>query len=142
MLRVEPEILANYVATGQVKLAFHHVLDHGNSALLHQAAECAAEQAPAAFWSMHDLLFEHQNDLFRADSATVAGLATGIGLDGPALQSCVDSGRYAEKVQRMDQARRAAGIRLRPSFDINGAVYEGAQPFPNFVAVIGGILGQ
>ena len=142
MLRVEPELLTTYVATGQVKLAYHHVLDHGNSAMLHQAAECAGEQEPLAFWQMHDVLFENQSSLFRADSAAVAALATGIGLDGAALQACVDSGRYAEKVQRMDTARRDAGIRLRPSFDINGQVFAGAQPFPNFVAVIGGILGE
>ena len=134
--------MADYVAAGQVKLAFHHVLDHGNSALLHQAVECAGEQSPLAFWQMHTVLFENQNDLFQADSTAVASLAAGIGLDGPALQSCVDSGRYADKVQRMDQARRDMGIRLRPSFDINGALYEGAQPFPNFVAVISGILGE
>ena len=142
MLRVEPQLIANYVATGDVKLTFHPMLDHGNSALLHQAAECAGEQDPLAFWQLHGVLFENQGDLFRADSSAVAVLATGIGLDGPALQSCVDSGRYAEKVQRMDDARQDMGIRLRPSFDINGQVYPGAQPFPNFVSVIDGILGN
>ena len=42
----------------------------------------------------------------------------------------------------MDQERRAAGIRLRPSFDVNGQIVQGAIPYDSFVQLFDQLLVQ
>jgi protein-disulfide isomerase len=137
VLRVEPEIEAAYVASGQVKLAFHPILDHGEASQRAQiAAECAGAQSPAAFWQMHDLLFERQGDVWSADVALLSGWAGELGLVPATFEACMADPAIADKVVRMEQARRDAGIRQRPSFDINGKLYAGALPLPGFQQAI------
>ncbi len=137
MLRVEPEIIRSYVASGEVQLAFHHVLDHGNASVLaHRAAECAGAQDAFAFWRLHDLLFERQDQLWQADVATLAALAGEAGVDTAAFTACMEDPAIADKVTRMDQERRDRGIRLRPSFDVNGQLIEGGIPYEAFQQVL------
>lgn len=143
MLRVEPEIQANYVADGRVQMAFHHVLDLGPGSLLGSSAvECAAQQNPATYWQLRNLLFERQSDLFRADAATVVTWAGELGLDTAAMQSCMSDPAVAGKVQEMDAQRRAAGVRLRPTFEINGQRVEGAAPYAALAATLDEALAQ
>ena len=138
MLRVEPEIKAAYVATGQVSLAFSPMLDHGEASLLaHRTVECAGAQSPLGYWQMHDLLFERQGDLWQATPDLLSDWAAEIGLDRAALRACLDDPAITNKVTRMDEVRRAAGVRQRPSFDINGRLVEGALPFSGFEQVFG-----
>ncbi|MCB0116795.1 MAG: thioredoxin domain-containing protein [Caldilineaceae bacterium] len=132
-MRVEPEIVANFVAQGRVKLAFWHVLDHGTpSQVAHVAAECAGAQDPLSFWRMHDVLFERQGELWRDTATVVTGMAGELGLDTNAFAACLADPAVNEKVMRMDSERQAAGIRLRPSFDLNGRILPGSQPFETF----------
>lgn len=142
MLRVEPQIRAEYVAAGDVALAFHHVLDHGNSALLHQAVECAGAQAPRAYWELHDLLFENQNSLWRAGVDDIVALAQPLALDGDSLATCLTQGQFAEKVTAMDGARRDRGIRSRPSFAVNDRIIQGAIPFTTFQVALDEAVGR
>lgn len=142
MLRVEPEIMQNEVAAGEVQVAFWHVLDHRQSAQAHQAAECAGRQSPLAFWQMHDTLFERQGELWNLENATLVGLAGELGLDIATFESCLGDQSIADKVARMDQERRAAGIRLRPSFDVNGQIIQGAIPYDSFVQLFDRLLVQ
>lgn len=136
MLRVEPEIKANYVADGRVSLAFSHVLDHGNaSRTAHQAAECAGIQEPLAFWKMHDLLFARQAELWNPTPELLIGWAVELGLDGDAIRDCLNDSTVADRVAHLDQARRDRGGRLRPSFDINGRLIEGALPYDRFTQI-------
>ena len=137
MLRVEPDIRTNYVAGGRVQLAFHHILDLGPGSLLGStAAECAGQQQPLAFWRMHDLLFERQGDLYAATAETVTGWAGELGLNAAAFQACLGDPAVAAKVQQMDEKRRSDGVRLRPTFDLNGQRIEGAAPYEVFAAAL------
>lgn len=141
MLRVEPDIRTHYVAGGRVQIAFHHILDLGpNSLLGSTAAECAGQQEPLAFWRMHDLLYERQPDLYAATAGTVAAWAGELGLDTAAFQACLDDPAVTAKVQRMDEQRRAAGVRLRPTFDVNGQRIEGAAPYAALAEILEGAL--
>lgn len=142
MLRVEPQIIQNYVATGQVQLVFWHVLDHGQSALAHQAAECAGQQSPLAFWRMHDTLFERQGELWNLENATLVSIAGELGLDTAAFESCLSDQSIIDKIARMDQQRKDAGIRLRPSFDVNGEIIQGAIPYESFAQLFDRLLVQ
>ncbi len=140
MLRVEPEIVQKYVAAGQVQLILWHVLDHGQSAQAHQAAECAGQQSPIAFWQMHDTLFERQGELWNLENATLVAFAGELGLDTASFESCLSDQSVIDKIARMDQERRAAGIRLRPSFDVNGQIIQGAIPYDSFAQLFDRLL--
>jgi protein-disulfide isomerase len=137
VLQVEPQIIATYVASGQVQLAFSHTLDFGApSQMASITAECAGQQDPLAFWQMHHLLFERQGQLWSASAETMRQFADELGLDGVTLGACLDDPAVAEKVIRMDQQRRERGLRTRPSFDLNGQIIQGAIPFATFAQVI------
>jgi protein-disulfide isomerase len=137
VLQVEPQLKSNYVADGQVRLAFWYIADYGEPSLLaHKTAECAGRQEPLAFWQMHDLLFERQGQLWNASNDTVVQFATELGLDSEALRLCLDDPAVSEKVTRLDQERRDQGIRTRPSFDVNGDLIQGAIPYQRFAQVL------
>ncbi len=141
MLRVEPELLANYVAKGLVSLAFSHVLDFGKpSKLASETAECAGKQNPLAFWKMHDLLFQRQDQLWTATPDLMVKFAKELGLDGDALESCLDEPEIVAKLTRMVEARSALGIRSRPSFALNGKIIQGSLPYQTFAQLLDGLL--
>ena len=141
MIGTEPQVRENYVKTGQVRIVFSPLLDLGpNSAQAAIAAACAGEQGQ--FWKMHDLLYNHQRELYGASRDTFQTLATELGLDRDQFNTCLAEQRYAGLVQSQDQARRELGIRTRPTFDINGQLLVGAQPFDSFKAILDPLLGQ
>jgi protein-disulfide isomerase/uncharacterized membrane protein len=73
------------------------------------AAEAARELGGSeAFWKMHDVLFEHQED---AKAGRWADLAQQAGLDGAAV---------AERVAKHASDRVAASIQLGMSLDLSG----------------------
>lgn len=110
--------------------------------MAHQAAECAGQQSPLAFWQMHDTIFERQGELWNLENATLVGLAGELGLETAAFESCLGDQSVADKVARMDQQRKDAGIRLRPSFDVNGQIIQGAVPFDSFAQLFDRLLVQ
>ncbi len=143
MLRVQPQLIDTFVASGEVKLAFLHLLDHGGSSeLASMASECAGAQDPGAFWVMHTHLFANQRALFGATADTYIGFAGELGLDAAAFGTCLNEGTYLEKVQAMDAIGKSAGIRQRPSFLINDQLVAGGVPFDAFTTIIQAELGQ
>ncbi len=125
-----------------MKLAFSPIVDLGQASLDSQvAARCAGEQSPLNFWQMHDVLFEKQRELFSVPAVDFyVEIATGLGMDGEALRACMTNPETTETVTRLDQERRDAGIRNRPSFDVNGRVISGGLMLDQFQFVIDGML--
>jgi protein-disulfide isomerase len=142
VLGTEPEIIETYVKTGQVKIVFNPMLDHGDLSLqAHQAAECAGEQG--RFWPMHDHLFFYQSRLFNEGPKEVSKeLAAELELDTEQFNTCMDEQRYAELVQSQDEHRRELGIRTRPTLDVNGQFIVGPQSFNSFQVTIDSKLAQ
>jgi protein-disulfide isomerase len=139
-VETEPKIVEAYVKTGRVKLIFRHILDYGSQSLLaSQAAECAGDQAK--FWEMHELLFQRQDAVFDANAAVYKGWAANdLKLEVRAFASCLDSGKYKGKVEGQHAAAKAAGVRFRPTFEINGKRYEGALTYEEFQKIFDAIL--
>jgi protein-disulfide isomerase len=94
---------------------------HPNTQLAAEAAEAAAAQG--AFWPMHDLLLQHQDELSPSD---LGRYASEIGLDlgrfWGELNRHEHVGRVAEDVATAD----ASGVAGTPSFFINGKRHQGA----------------
>jgi protein-disulfide isomerase len=150
-MTVEPEIIRDYVDTGQVRLVFRPVLDLGQgSAVGAEAAYCAGEQGAGHFWAMHDLLFERQRDLFSNPDlrALTKEFAAELGLDATAYADCIDRSVPGPEIVGQDQTRREAGIRQRPTFRISGPaqpegrLVPGAQSFATFRKLIAQAAAQ
>jgi len=70
-------------------------------------------------------------------------LASDMGLDIDQFQSCVDSGKYRQKVQDDYQAGVDAGVRGTPATFVNGQMVSGAVPYDQLkVAVDNALAGQ
>src|SRR4051812_37465121 len=95
---------------------------------VHPSAQTAAEAAEAAaaqgaFWPMHDLLLDNQDELTPRD---LEHHAAQLGLDTERMWDDVRRHRYAERVAEDVASADASGVAGTPSFFINGRRYEGA----------------
>lgn len=141
MLGTEPDVVANYVETGLVKVIFWPVLNHGDPSVYSTiTAECVGQQSEELFWDVHLLLFENQRDLWRADRDYYVQTAVAVGADQVTFEACYDSPDSLAQVQKLDEIRRQWGVFSQPTFDVNGRVFSGAQPFSVFEEVIEGAL--
>ncbi len=104
---------------------------HGDAHLAAQAAECAGEQGK--FWEYHQILFDNMQALKRQHLVEYASTA---GADADAFTTCLDSGKYAEVVDKDLADGAAVGMNGTPGFYINGEFLNGAQPFEAFQAII------
>lgn len=137
MLGTEPRIIERYIETGQVRLVFWPMLDHGDDSLnSHAAADCAGRQEPNAFWQLHDEFFANQNDLWGAGRDYFVNAAVAAGVDKATFEACYDSGEGHATVTAQDRLRRNEGIFSRPTFYIGDQILVGAQPFEVFEQVI------
>jgi Na+/H+ antiporter NhaA len=94
---------------------------------VHPWAQMAAEAAEAAgaqgaFWEMHDLLFDHQDEL---TPVSVARLADGLGLDGERLRKELRERIHAARVAIDVASADSSGVSGTPSFFINGRRHHG-----------------
>jgi protein-disulfide isomerase len=87
-----------------------------------EAAACAGKQGQ--FWSMHEILYEHQSDIFGAAGteqllALMKQFASQLdGLDQATFAQCMAQRATLPAVQASDQERRRRGIIVRPVFEI------------------------
>jgi protein-disulfide isomerase len=113
-----------------------------------EAGECADEQGK--FWEYHDLIFASQTALnqqletegLNGIVGTFKGYAGQLGLDTTAFNSCLDSSKFAQEVQKDYNDGVAAGVTGTPAFYINGQEVIGAQPLAAFQAAIDAALQQ
>lgn len=129
----EPKLIETYVQTGKVRLVYRHLLQLGDGSLrAAEAAECAGDQGK--FWQMHELLFERQEALYEPEQIeqTLTGLASELELNTATFGQCMESHTHREKIQAGYQAAQDAGIRSRPTFEINGERLIGGQSFSLF----------
>ncbi len=105
---------------------------HKNARKAGEASLCDDEQGK--FWQMHDAMFAEQKGLGGDGLKTIAAKIEG--LDTDAFGTCLDSGKYADAVQKDFEEGARAGVSSTPAFFINGRYLSGAQPFENFAEVI------
>src|SRR5512146_3027291 len=118
----------------QVRVVFRQFPLTGLHAYALKAAEaslCANEQGK--FWEMHDLLFQDQKRLAVAD---LKAKASTLGLDRKTFDSCLDSGRFVEQIQKDQREGTRLGISGTPALFVNGAPMEGAVPYETLAATI------
>src|ERR1041385_5066336 len=136
-----PVIREQLIAKGKVRWRYRDfpLPTHAYSRYAALAAQCAGEQGK--FWEMHDQLFT--NHQWAQAGKTPRGLfrdfARGIGLDLDKYDACMDSQRYAGRIQASVQEGEARGVKGTPSFFVNGRPYEGRSASDDFKALVDGL---
>jgi len=96
-----------------------------------EAAQCAREQGK--FWEYHDRLFGNQQAL---DVDSLKKYAVDTALDAAKFNACLDTAKYAERVQAQMEVGAGLGVNSTPAVFVNGRLLSGAQPYETFSAVI------
>ncbi|MDP2910514.1 MAG: DsbA family protein [bacterium] len=130
------KILSDY--PNQVRLVYKHfpLGFHPNSQKAAEASECADEQGK--FWEYHDKLFENQPAGYSLDK--FKQWAKDLGLNSGKFNDCLDSGKFAQKVQADFQEGSEKGVNGTPATFVNGQLISGALPYESFKQVIDSIL--
>jgi len=93
----------------------------------HEASESVAAQAgPHAFWAMHHLLYEHQQDAPDAlDDAHLAAYADDAGADPDQVLSDLEAGTFQPRVRADFFSGTRSGVNGTPTFFINEFRWDG-----------------
>jgi Na+/H+ antiporter NhaA len=131
--QAEP-VVRNLLTDNDIRYVWRHLplTDvHASAQLAAEAAEAAAAQD--AFWPMHDLLLQHQEDLRPKD---LVRYAAQLGLDSDQfhddLMRHVHAGRIAQDVESAD----LSGVSGTPTFFINDQRHYGAYDVETLKAAV------
>ena len=135
-----PGIKKDYIDTGKVKLVYRDFplsSIHPNAEPAAEAVECVREagKGDAAYFKMHDKIFENQQSL------SVDNLKSWAKQLGYNIDTCLDSGKFKSEVQKDIADGAAAGVQGTPTFFVNGKALVGAQPYSAFKQAIDSELG-
>ena len=132
------KILSEY--SGKVKWVFKHfpLRFHPNAQKAAEASECAAEQGK--FWEYHDKLFENFSQGYSLEK--FKQWAKDLGLNSGKFNDCLDSGKFAQKVQADYQEGIQKGVKGTPATFVNGRLVSGALPYEVFKQIIESLLNE
>lgn len=128
-------IKANYIDTGKVKYVirdFPLSSIHPLAQKAGEAAECVRDAAKndEAYFEYVDVVFEKQPQI------SLSNLKLWAQEQGYNIDSCLDSGKFANEVKKDFADGSAAGVGGTPSVFVNGKMIEGAQPYSVFEQAI------
>lgn len=131
----KPQLTTEYIDTGKVNLVFVDMAFLGrHSPIAAQASYCAEDQE--MYWDYHNLMYTLQEDRIDGGWASkdrLKAFAFTLGLDTELFNSCLDSGKYHQRVQFNTSQSRSFGVTGTPTFAIVHEDQElrigGAQPY-------------
>lgn len=132
-----------YIRTGQVSYVWVSYPNPGHARAWPaiEAAFCAG--AVGQFWSMHDLLFERQDEWTQVEDpfATFVGYAAELEIERESYADCLRNDRVAPLQVRDYQNVVRAGIGSTPYFILADSIsIRGAAPLENFQSAIDTLL--
>jgi len=90
------------------------------------AAACAQVQSDSLFWQVHDLFFQHQDEI---DSAKlpklIADFAVSAGAEGEGISRCIHSGGGVAAIAADRALAKTLNISVTPTVFINGERFNG-----------------
>ena len=133
----ESVLREKYIKTGKVKFIYRNFAFLGQESFwAANAARCAGEQGK--FWQYHDYLYNNQSGenqgAFSKDN--LKSFAAALGLDKEKFNSCLDSEKYTDLIQKETEAGGRSGVQGTPANFINGTLYPGALPAATFTQII------
>ena len=135
-------IVENYIDTGKANLIFVDLAFLGRDSPKAAAATyCAEEQGK--YWEYHTQLYNLQEgiDSGWANTQRLKDIAFSLNLDKELFESCLDSGKFAKRVQFNSNEAKKHGTTGTPTFIIIGSDGKqqklvGAQPYSVFQNVL------
>jgi protein-disulfide isomerase len=142
---VLPELMEQYVDSGELLYVIHPVADGDGSPSAQAAAavECAGQQGK--YWEMHDLLFEEQGTWTATDdpASDFSDYAASLDLGMDEFEECLDSDWASLRVLGSTALAAILGIGDAPAYLFNdGQMPRNLSTFDEFEATISSILGQ
>jgi Na+/H+ antiporter NhaA len=132
--QAEPVVRALLANFGDLRYVWRHLplADvHPNAALSAEAAEAADRQG--AFWPMHDLLLEHQQELRPVD---LVRYAAELGLDVDRFHEDLRRRAGAAQIAEDVDSAGSSGVAGTPTFFINGRRQYGAYDINTLTAAV------
>lgn len=128
-----PKIEDEYIKTGKVRFVASPFHLWPETAVLTEAALCAADQGK--FFEYGQKLFENQETIGLSQSG-LTDLAANVGLSRETFAQCLSNGAHRAEVENARQAAISQGVSSTPTFFINNRRVEGNQPYENFKQII------
>ena len=133
----EEGVIEAFPKTGKVRYEVHSMSFIGQESVdAAEAALCAADQNK--FWEMHNSIFANQNGenegAFAKDR--LKSIAASAGLDANTFNTCLDSGKYSDKVSQERTDGEQRGVNQTPTFFVNDKMYVGVQSATDFKRII------
>ena len=136
-----PKLKEKYIDTGKVKFVWKDLVIFGeDSLMLAQGAHCAGEQGK--FFELHNELFSEGPEKDSPAEIRLISLGQKLNLDMKKFSSCLNSGKYVEKINQSVQEAGEFGFSGTPTAMINGEVIVGAQPVAKFESMINSFLAK
>jgi protein-disulfide isomerase len=104
---------------------------HRESKKAHEAAHCAGDQG--TYFEYNRKLFDNQPQFKSED---LKKYAMQLNLNMNEFNKCLDTGKYAEDVEKTIEKGMKAGVSGTPAFFINGIMLTGAMPYESFKEII------
>lgn len=126
------QVMENY--PNDVKWVFKHFpleAIHPFAKKAAEATECAGDQGK--FWELTDKYYDNQGAL---SGEYIKTAAEELGLDMKKFNDCLNSNKYAKKVESDLSAGKALGVRGTPGSFINGLSIPGAVPYSDLEQAI------
>ena len=118
--QVEQPLLKDYVNSGKARFVFRDYAFLGPESLwAAQAARCAGDQGK--FWEYHDYLFNHQGQENSGafSKENLKSFARTLRLNQAQFNSCLDSEKYKNEVNKDLQDGQTVGVTSTPATFIN-----------------------
>jgi protein-disulfide isomerase len=135
---VKPQLFANYVQSGQVRVEYHYfpLQQHEPGATMSSlAAECAADQG--MFWPYHDRVYQmarvDQQGAVQFDD--LVGYAQGMGMDDAQFRSCLSSQEHLNTVTGSLAQAQQLNLQFTPSIIVGDTLLQDSS-YPSVAAEI------
>ena len=120
-----PDVRARLIGTGKVRWRYRDfpLPQHPHARLAALSAACADEQGK--YWQQHALIYAGQGDwaFKRSAAGMFRDYAKQAGLDLGRYDSCIDTNKYAGRVQASLDEGNKVGVASTPTFLVNGKLY-------------------
>jgi protein-disulfide isomerase len=126
---VKPQLVREYIATGQVVLEYRDLTGLGTeSRAASIGAACALEQG--MFWEFYDILYYNQSgrDAGGFSERRMLVMAEQLEMDVDEFEGCLGTDRFDADLEAMTTMAGQDNIRATPTLLVNGVALEG----PNF----------
>lgn len=126
---------------GKAAFVWIYTNGHNNGEMGTKALFCAHEKGK--FWMVHDKLmstegYELLNNVVRNDKTKSQELATFLAdvFDATSMKSCLDSGKYDQRLVENSTTARSLGVRGTPGFFVNTTNFAGAYSWTDMEAAV------